>query len=742
MATNFGSSATEAPIVGSNVSPKEGVVTQIPQQPVFLEGLTNIFDAANEFLTNKKKSDADQFVADFTAKQLLVADALAQGNIKSSAHARTLMRKNLLDALESNPSLAGTLIEAQKAITGLPGGAKIVEEGTDEEQRRTNLANTLSQNGLIAPGATDAEIDQGINEFRRLEALNREHSLKMQTLDEQLKSDQLSDNQRSRLQNEKKVATRKYATEMAQPEFKRVKNEFQKILDGPGTEAEKIVAIQDLYSDFKNQAAEMLVSLDSTESSALFAPFEMLFENYQERIKGTISDEEIKRNNERIIQMQTNLALQDPTIANLAVTSKMFGDAGFQQVISKSDPKVLEAFLNFVAGTTPGQDVPPASPYTEKMSEREGLKQGLNAITRGVLSSDPDLRDEATQRMQLVLNSVEDYEGLIRRNPKAGIELVNWMSSSSFLKALQSNPEAFGDLSVAQDILNRHYADEVWGMVDREFRNNKITIPQTYFSGSDFAPASENTTMETKEVVSVRSTGGGMEFFTESRDPLIVEKVRELNKELKPIINTTVKAMAHLDGNTNYRQLWENAATDLLGGGLPQDIDPTDNLSLDSFKQDVSALDTALETGGFVGSGSYKNAETAEEVAASFIGFTEQEHKDVLASFIKQTVGSDINPKTTAWCAAFMNAALGAVGKSGTNSFVARDFLNWGKAVSTPKRGDVVVFQRGTSKWKGHVGFYVGESANGNLLILGGNQDDQVSIKEFPKGKVLGYRRG
>lgn len=738
MATNFGFEATQASEIPSAQTPKEGIV----KQPVLLQGLGTVFEQATNLLINKKKTAQQQTLSDFTSKQLLVADALAQGKIRSSAHAQTLMRRNLLDAIEANPGLTADLIEAQKAITGLPGGAKIVDEGTEEEQRRNKLADTLVQNGLIDPDATDEEINHGITEFQQLEAFTRQHTLRMQTLDEQLKVDTLTNSQRKALEDQKRTEAENYALKVAPMEFKRVKNEFQKILEGPGTESDKLIALQDMYAEFKSQSTDIVSSLDSQRTDALIKPFEMLFEQYSQRITGEITDDELKRNNDRMTAVQTNLALQDPTIARLAVTSKLFGDAGFQQVIMKSDPKVVEAFLNYVAGTTPGQGVPPPSPYTDKMSEREGLKEGLNAITRGVMSSDPELAEEATQRLQLVLESAEDYEGLLRRNPKAGIEFVEWMSSSQFLAAQKAHPELFTNLDSVKDILGRHYSDEVWGMVQREFTDNKIVIPQTYFSGSDFAPPSENTTMSTKDVVSIRSIEGGMEFFTESNDRLIKDKVRELNKELKPIINTTVKAMAHLEGSSNYKQTWENVATDFLQGAGTTDTDPEDDLSLDSFRTPTSALDDALITGGFVGTGDYTNAETPEEVAASFIGFTETEHKDVLSSFIRKTIGTNINPESTAWCAAFVNAALGATGKSGTKTLLARDFLNWGQAVDTPTKGDLVVFERGNSTWQGHVGFYVGQSKNGNLLVLGGNQDNKVSIKEFSPSKVLGYRRG
>lgn len=67
----------------------------------------------------------------------------------------------------------------------------------------------------------------------------------------------------------------------------------------------------------------------------------------------------------------------------------------------------------------------------------------------------------------------------------------------------------------------------------------------------------------------------------------------------------------------------------------------------------------------------------------------------------------------------------------------ARAWLGWGDELPEPVVGCVVVFDRAGG---GHVGLVVGRDARGNLMVLGGNQGDAVSIKPFSPGRVLGYR--
>ena len=116
---------------------------------------------------------------------------------------------------------------------------------------------------------------------------------------------------------------------------------------------------------------------------------------------------------------------------------------------------------------------------------------------------------------------------------------------------------------------------------------------------------------------------------------------------------------------------------------------------------------------------------------------------------IKDLIGVD--PVRYEWCAAFVNAILESndLPISDTVSkypLTARSFLNLGEEVEVwnPIEGDIVVFPRGNQGWQGHVGFYVGSAVIDNIdyyYILGGNQNDKVSIEAYPAYKAIGIRR-
>ena len=138
-----------------------------------------------------------------------------------------------------------------------------------------------------------------------------------------------------------------------------------------------------------------------------------------------------------------------------------------------------------------------------------------------------------------------------------------------------------------------------------------------------------------------------------------------------------------------------------------------------------------------------RNIHANEIVTAyGYYGFSETKNRYELLEFI------GVDPVETEWCAAFVNAVLKEDGIEGSESvsafpLTARSFLLWGEEVDTPKSGDIVVFPRG-EPWQGHVGFYVRTvmlAEGPHYVILGGNQEDKVSLEYYPASKAISIRR-
>lgn len=105
-----------------------------------------------------------------------------------------------------------------------------------------------------------------------------------------------------------------------------------------------------------------------------------------------------------------------------------------------------------------------------------------------------------------------------------------------------------------------------------------------------------------------------------------------------------------------------------------------------------------------------------------------------------------VNLKTM-WCGAFVSAKLEAAKVKSPRSARADHFATFGEAVALEdaEPGDVVVLDpiSEDSGASGHVAFFAGWNSNrfGDPLLLGGNQDNQVKIKAFPRRRVVAVRR-
>lgn len=92
----------------------------------------------------------------------------------------------------------------------------------------------------------------------------------------------------------------------------------------------------------------------------------------------------------------------------------------------------------------------------------------------------------------------------------------------------------------------------------------------------------------------------------------------------------------------------------------------------------------------------------------------------------------------TPWCGLFVGWILGKSGR-----YVVKEWYRakeWASPKLTrltkPAYGCLAVLDR---KGGGHVGFVVGKTSNGKILLLGGNQGDMVQISAFDPGRITSY---
>ena len=125
------------------------------------------------------------------------------------------------------------------------------------------------------------------------------------------------------------------------------------------------------------------------------------------------------------------------------------------------------------------------------------------------------------------------------------------------------------------------------------------------------------------------------------------------------------------------------------------------------------------------------------------VGLNARKDRTELKTYFAKKLDQSVDPARIPWCAAWANAVLAEAGVEGTDSLMARSFLQWGLPTARPKEGDVVVLTRGRNRLAGHVGFYVGtveRDGKRYIAVLGGNQRKSVNITYYSVDRVISYR--
>jgi uncharacterized protein (TIGR02594 family) len=107
-----------------------------------------------------------------------------------------------------------------------------------------------------------------------------------------------------------------------------------------------------------------------------------------------------------------------------------------------------------------------------------------------------------------------------------------------------------------------------------------------------------------------------------------------------------------------------------------------------------------------------------------------------LVAEARRYIGGNPTGRGSLWCARFMNMVLQRKGYRGTGSDMARSFASYGQRVSGPQVGAIAVMGR---RGGGHVGIISGIDAQGNPIMISGNNGNRVRESPVSRGRIYAY---
>jgi uncharacterized protein (TIGR02594 family) len=102
----------------------------------------------------------------------------------------------------------------------------------------------------------------------------------------------------------------------------------------------------------------------------------------------------------------------------------------------------------------------------------------------------------------------------------------------------------------------------------------------------------------------------------------------------------------------------------------------------------------------------------------------------------RRYIGGNPTGRGSLWCARFMNMVLQQSGYRGTGSDMASSFARYGQRVSGPQVGAIAVMGR---RGGGHVGIITGIDAEGNPIMISGNNGNRVREAPVSRGRIYAY---
>lgn len=125
--------------------------------------------------------------------------------------------------------------------------------------------------------------------------------------------------------------------------------------------------------------------------------------------------------------------------------------------------------------------------------------------------------------------------------------------------------------------------------------------------------------------------------------------------------------------------------------------------------------------------------------ARKHIGLSEipgKQHNPTIRNWLIR-LGAWWQDDETPWCGVFVAHCLReSARKIPKHWYRAREYEAYGTKLDKPAYGCIAVMTR---QGGGHVGFVVGQTGNGDLLVLGGNQGNKVSVARFPRSRITAY---
>lgn len=586
-----------------NASPQQAVapVSNAGTVAAVGQGLTQLLSTGLSMYANNQKQEAvkqkNEATAGFASYITNLNSAVSQGSL-SQSDAQRLQRAKFNQLVANNPAMAEELIQLNSGLAKSAGLGDTLAQGTAVEQQYQTDLKKATASGWIHAGMTAEQQQQQVDGMRQqehaaqqMDFYGKQLSIQNQQLGLQEKRANIANAnaQRANAVMEAKMKTnqlqvRNGLNSAVQSEYDRQRAQITSIQQNAVmTPEQKVNAITELQQQFQSQLMQYRGIAGSDYVDGLTKPFGDLYKASSDLASGKISADVYQH---QIDSAQAKALLPfaaDPKYATPLALAKTLGPAG-ATVINRLTPQLMDKYDEIMKGYNYNPTSNSEADKADTKTHTDILKSTIDALSSKspIVDDVKGTQSELHQHVNAILSGTVDFASS-QKTPNQLNNVMDFLASPQFLKYKQMGGTVDESVSAnIENVIGTNYTDKLSPVIQQAWKDAQVTTGFTV----DTAKKSQYNVGFANVEQQQSAADGALEYtfrngsltFRPKKgyegNPAVIAKASDLNQKVSPLVNKTVRAAAHLEGNEDFDKQFKRYESDFFGAPNEEPVAP------------------------------------------------------------------------------------------------------------------------------------------------------------------------
>lgn len=544
-----------------------------------LNSLSNILGSVSQNVAASRQAqaqrDANVQVVSYLDEQASVANALERGDINLS-QARSKLRENFRRTIASNPDSYDDILSAHSTFMAQRGLGKVVEDKQAIEQA-TEREATLS--GWLTGNESPSQRDEAIDAYLQFKRANAELAADTARLNNESARVGLDTAKLSLKQKERAEKSRTTLGKINDAYFYKYRKDQKGVLDRLAAgEIDERQATDELNTQY--QTIQQLVGSIGADAggdylSNITRSYKTVLDDSLRVASGELDKTVYNNRVEKQIAIQKTFMISgDPELVRLAALDQLLPNSNLATI-----PAVSRKAGEILSDNSTDEGEPANLVGKNQKAEKEQYSKVISENLRTLNSGDytPEAKKQLDTNIKNILKGFSAY-GASANSPEGLNTVVNLLASPEFGTYAVANGGVIAEVAPeAREVFQQQYEGPAKEAIKSEYEGRKLQItPGVFGLGAEWA------SFDT--LIKPEFSGGGVRFVPVSPEVTrgmgylnrtkFEEEVRRINKDVAPVINKLVRVGAHLQGTTDYKQVYETQIASVFGSPEYPDLQP------------------------------------------------------------------------------------------------------------------------------------------------------------------------